>query len=46
MVKSGPYYTFPNTGLVADDAGQSKSNGAAVIGFAENNGTNQQWSMP
>lgn len=46
MLKSGPYYTFPNTGLVADDAGRSKLNGAKVIDYQQNNGTNQQWSMP
>jgi hypothetical protein len=45
MAKSGPY-TFPNTGLVADDAGQSKVNGAKVISYQQDNGTNQQWSMP
>jgi ricin-type beta-trefoil lectin protein len=46
MAKVGPYYTFPNTGLVADDAGQSKLNGAKVIGYQQDNGTNQQWSLP
>lgn len=46
MAKSGPYYTFPNSGVVADDAGFSTSNGGKVIGFAQNDGANQQWSMP
>jgi hypothetical protein len=46
MAKSGPYYTFPSTGLVADDAGRSTSNGGKVIGFTQNGGANQQWSMP
>jgi hypothetical protein len=46
MAKSGPYYTFPNSDVVADDDGWSQSNGAEVIGYAQNDGANQQWSMP
>lgn len=47
MLKSGPYYTFPNDGgKVADDSGWSLKNGASVISYAKNNGQNQQWSLP
>ena len=46
MANSGSYYTFPWDGrVVADDAGWSTSNGK-VIGFAQNDGVKQQWSMP
>jgi ricin-type beta-trefoil lectin protein len=46
MLKSGPYYTFPNTDTVADDAGWSTANGGKVISYTLNDGTNQQWSLP
>ena len=46
MLKSGSYYTFPQTGLVSDVKGASTANGAEVIGYAKDGGTNQQWSMP
>jgi ricin-type beta-trefoil lectin protein len=53
MLKSGPYYTFPEaTGsttaapLVMDVAGASTANGGSVIGYAEHDTTNQQWSLP
>jgi ricin-type beta-trefoil lectin protein len=53
MLKSGPYYTFPEaTGsttsapLVMDVAGASTANGGSVIGYAEHGATNQQWSLP
>jgi hypothetical protein len=53
MLKSGPYYTFPEaTGsttsapLVMDVAGASTANGGSVIGYAEHGTTNQQWSLP
>lgn len=46
MVKSGPFYTFPGDGLAMDDAGYSTSNGAQIIGYPQNGGTNQEWSLP
>lgn len=46
MVKSGPYYTFPGDSLAMDDAGYSTSNGAEIIGYPQNGGANQQWSLP
>lgn len=47
MLKSGSYYTFPNdSGYVMDVSGQSTANGAKVIAYKKNNGTNQQWSLP
>lgn len=46
MAKLGSYYTFPNAGVVADDSGWSKANGAMVIGYPKTGGANQQWSMP
>lgn len=53
MLKSGPYYTFPEaTGsttsapLVMDVAGASTANGGSVIAYAEHGATNQQWSLP
>jgi len=53
MLKSGPFYTFPEaTGstssapLVMDDAGSQTVNGSTVIAYPENGGSNQQWSLP
>ena len=46
MLKSGPYYTFPQADVVADDAGWSTANGGKVIGYQQNDGANQQWSLP
>jgi len=53
MLKSGPYYTFPEaTGsttsapLVMDVSGASTANGGSVIAYAEHGTTNQQWSLP
>jgi hypothetical protein len=53
MLKSGPYYTFPeamgsttSAPLVMDVKGASTSNGAAVIGYAEHGTANEQWSLP
>lgn len=53
MLKSGPYYTFPEAAgstatmpIVMDVKGASTTNGAAVIGYPQNHGTNQQWSLP
>jgi hypothetical protein len=53
MLKSGPYYTFPEaTGsttsapLVMDVAGASTANGGIVDGWPLHDGTNQQWSLP
>jgi hypothetical protein len=46
MVRSGSFYTFPKTGLVADVTARSRENNAVVQGWNDNGGTNQQWSMP
>jgi hypothetical protein len=46
MAKKGPFYTFPGDNLVMDDAGSSTANGAEIIGYPQNGGTNQQWSLP
>jgi hypothetical protein len=55
MLKSGPYYTFPEaTGstssapLVMDVQARSLANGAVVQGYAQQstNNANQQWSLP
>lgn len=47
MIKRGSYYTFPNVhNEVADVSGASKANGAEIIGYPQNNGLNQQWSLP
>ena len=57
MLKSGPYYTFPEapgsvssptgtTLMVMDDSGSSTANGAKIISNVQNGGSNQQWSMP
>jgi hypothetical protein len=42
---SGFYLTNADTGMVADDDGQSKSAGAEIIDWAENGGSNQQWTF-
>ena len=44
---AGGYYTLANraTGLLADVTGGSTTQGAAVIGWAANGGTNQQWQF-
>lgn len=48
--KTGPYYQFIQQGtsgnLAMDVKGASTLNGAAVIGYLLNRGTNQQWSLP
>jgi hypothetical protein len=44
MTKTGEYYTFPGTGLVADVKGASDANLASVIGYADHEATNQQWT--
>lgn len=53
MLKSGPYYTFPEAPnstsaapIVMDVKGASTTNGAAVIGYPLHSSTNQQWSLP
>jgi hypothetical protein len=57
MLKSGPYYTFPEapgsvlsptgtTPMVMDDSGSSTANGAKIISNVLNGGSNQQWSLP
>ncbi len=46
MVKKGSFYTFPGDQLVMDDAGYSTANGAQIIGYPQNGGKNQQWSLP
>ena len=51
LIKSGPYYEFAPSGPtttreVMDVKGQSTANGALVIGWPLNKGTNQQWSLP
>jgi Ricin-type beta-trefoil lectin domain len=43
--KHGPYYVFGD-GNVMDDAGFNARNGAAVIGYTQNGGRNQHWSLP
>jgi hypothetical protein len=40
---SGFYMTNADTGMVADDSGNSKTAGGAVIDFAKNGGSNQRW---
>jgi hypothetical protein len=42
---SGQYVLFGD-GLVMDDAGWSKANGAHIISWPKNGGTNQHWSLP
>jgi len=42
---SGFYMTNAATGMVADDSGYSKSAGGAVIDYAGNGGSNQQWTF-
>ncbi len=41
------YYTIVSnsSGLVADVSGQSTSDGAAVVQWTANGGTNQQWQL-
>jgi hypothetical protein len=57
MLKSGSYYTFPEAPgsslspagtrlMVMDDSGSSTANGAKIISGVQNDGSNQQWSMP
>lgn len=47
MLKTGSYYTFPgDSNYVMDVSGQSTANGAKVIAYPNNKGTNQQWSLP
>lgn len=44
---SPPGFDFPNDGFYfADDSGWSTANGAPVIAYPHNGGTNQQWIMP
>ena len=35
-----------STLMVMDDSGSSTANGAKIISYVQNNGSNQQWSMP
>lgn len=44
--KHGPYYEFPGTGQVMDNKAFGKWNGNPVLGFEQNGGQNQKWSMP
>lgn len=49
MIKLGSYYTFPSPlgpTLTMDVEDASTGNGAHVIGWSQDGGTNQQWSNP
>lgn len=53
MLKSGPYYGFPEVGFatasdpyVLDDSGFSTASGAKIISYFINRGANQRWSLP
>lgn len=45
LTETNGVFTFTTSGLVADDKGQSVSDGAEVIGYTYNAGSNQVWTQ-